>query len=47
VGDSIIGLEGNDLTHFDDFFNFIEAIGRPITIRLSFLQIVTTIIVTF
>jgi hypothetical protein len=39
VGDSVIGLEGNDLTHFDDFFNFIEAIGRPITIRLSSLII--------
>lgn len=35
VGDVVIGLEGNNLTCFEDFESFFTAIGRPISVNFA------------
>jgi S1-C subfamily serine protease len=32
-GDIILSLNGMELTHFDDFYNFIKGLGRPLTLK--------------
>jgi membrane-associated protease RseP (regulator of RpoE activity) len=32
-GDVILSLNGQELTQFEDFYNFIVALGRPLTIK--------------
>ena len=33
VGDVLLSLNGQEFSEFDDFFNFIVALGRPLTIK--------------
>ncbi len=33
IGDVIISLNRNQLTNFEDFYNFVLALGRPVTVQ--------------